>query len=471
MRAFQQNSSSAFSFKSIKVTTYVRQLFWYAYLLMLAFISFANTPINSTLWVTIYAFLFLYAGLYCGFISFFDRTRFKGIHASRFALFWLVLMLLWMCLQQVIEGDSYLKELVFDHSISADWFRYKGLLSVAPERASWVILGNTAVVTLFVLTLLLLDTRRRVRELMWLLLFVGLIHASIDIFAKYAGLYFVDKVALDGHFRAARGVFVNRNHLAAFIILCLCPAVVLQTRLLIKNKVDSVQDFFFKQIIQWSFLFFLVGFTCVFLAESRAAILSLPGCIGFYFFVLFRRAKVVNSSVKHHYLTFGLIGLSIIIVLWLGQGMIQRFLVDGLAIGERSLQWSITLQAIKHEFFIGYGVGSYELVFQTFRGYADLRAAIYDQAHNDYLHILLEQGFIGIFIWFSFIVSVFCYAAKNYIKTKSSLTCAILFSGLIVVSAVLLQSLVSYPLQIMTIRSYFFVIIALIFAVPTVRHR
>ena len=114
---------------------------------------------------------------------------------------------------------------------------------------------------------------------------------------------------------------------------------------------------------------------------------------------------------------------------------------------------------------------SYADIFQMSRGYNDLRDVLYDQAHNDYLHIWLEQGLVGLSLWMAFLVFSIYTAVLGLANSSSTLINAIVISGVIVVFAALLQSLVGFNLHIINIRFYFFAIIALIIAAPRVSQR
>ena len=139
--------------------------------------------------------------------------------------------------------------------------------------------------------------------------------------------------------------------------------------------------------------------------------------------------------------------------------------------GERTIQWQITLSAILQVPISGYGGGSYGTVFQVFREYSELREVIFNQSHNEYLHICLEQGLIGLTLWLLLISIVFRSALRSLSRTSSSLTKSVLLSSILVLAAALMQATVDFNLQIVNIRIYFFAIMAMIFAVPSTSQR
>ena len=440
--------------------------FWYVYLSLLVLISFANQHPHSTVWLSLYAAIFLHAGAYFAFRCMRCKPV-RSYDSAKVVIFLLAAMVLWLILQCLIPMTSYIEVLLFGEN-KPEWFNYSGVWSITPERTQWAVLKAFVVLVLFVVSLALIDRRRRVRELVFTLLCVGVIHALLAIFAKYLGVYFIDKVSLDGHFDAARGLFVNRNHLAAFSILCLFSAIAIQAKIAMLNKVNNLHSILFGQIIRFSFLIFTLGIFVILQSESRGALLALLLSLMIYITVL---SSLLGFEFRRHYILLFIATITVLMMIVFGQGMTERFTSNALSLGERSTQWAITWQAIKGQWLLGYGAGSYAIVFQSLREFADLRLVIYDQAHNDFLHLLLEQGLIGLLLWLSFIFITIRFAINSCLTSQSTMVKSVLFACLVVVSALLIQSLVDYPLQIMTIRCYFFVIIATMFAVPSIRHQ
>lgn len=445
----------------------VNYLVWYGYLVWLFLVSFANQPYQSRVWLFASGVLYALFSLYLCLNLFSQKKRWRALTQAKLPIALIAMMVGWLLLQLLLPISSPFDDFIFGSGAQPDWFVPQSTASIVPERTKWLLLSQLMISVLFVFTLCLLDRRQRVKELVFTLLFVGLVHTLVAVFAKYSGLYLVDKVSLDGHFDAARGMFVNRNHFAAFVSLCLISVIAMQVKLLMINTISCMSDLLYKQFIRISFLLLMVGLSAIFLSESRGAFLAffVSLCITLS---MFGNTKKLN--IKRHYVITIMAVLVVILSLFFGHGMFERFVGDGLMLGERSEQWSITYAAIKNSSWLGYGGGSYELVFQAYRQYTDLRVVVYDQAHNDYLHIFLEQGVVGLLIWLSFLVCIIRSVIREYGRSKSTLTLSIIFSGSVVILAVLIQSFVDYPLQIITIRSYFFVIIGLLLSVPYVRH-
>ena len=109
-------------------------------------------------------------------------------------------------------------------------------------------------------------------------------------------------------------------------------------------------------------------------------------------------------------------------------------------------------------------------MFQVFREHGDFRQVLFNQAHNDYLHIWLEQGIVGLGLWLALMTVVLRQAFKTFSHSVSTLVAGAALAGSIVILAALLQSLVDFNLHIINIRLYFFVIMACMFAIPEIRH-
>jgi len=455
------------------VTGIVDNAFWYVYLAMIFCLSFIGGNSYSYRWLFFILFLSAYCSLYYCFSFINPKLTFLALRKAWLPVLLFFLMLLWLALQLLLPVESNFNHYLFGTSSDTYWLDLSPSWSVTPQATALLLFYNVMVFLLFTVTLSLINTRQRVKELIYLVFLVGLIHILLGVWAKYGNFHLVDKASLDGHFDAARGLFINRNHFAAFISLCSVSVIALLLKMLMNRSNIKLAGYLFYLNAITSLLGFFLVLVGLYVSESRGAFLAFILMLSVYLLFLLDKLKFNQghpSMSRRYIVLFLLLAISLLGVMF-GEGILARLTSDALSLGERKTQWFITLQAIKQQFWLGYGGGSYALVFQTFRDYADLRLVIYDQAHNDYLHIFLEQGAIGLLLWCGFISSVGTMLVRQYLRTKSSLTASVLLSGLIVLSAVLLQSLVDYPLQILTIRCYFFIIIALALSTPFVTYK
>jgi len=455
----------------VGVHGFVDMLIWYGFLILLYCLSFVTDHYASASWMMFSAVLYLFAASYFGLVLLGVRSHFRALIAARYAIVAWAMILVIHALQLVLPIATPIHDLFSNRDIYApSWYQPDLALSLVPHRTQWFLMRELMVTTVFVLTLLLVDSRRRLKHLLWLMLIVGASHAVIAIFAKFGNVHLVDIKTIDGHSSPARGLFVNRNHLSAFVGLCLAGPIALQLYWFIKHSGRRSSRSLLQQSISKRFIVILaliISLSAMVLSQSRAGILAFAVSLSL---VLLMHGKRVVGQPKLLRLLAPMIGLCLALMIYFGAETMQKFGASGLSIGERGAQWALTWQAIKESILFGYGVGSYASVFQIFRDYADFRQVTFDQSHNDFLHIWLEQGALGLAIWVLFLFIVIRSSLLSLSKTESTLATAVLLACIMVLMAALMQSSVDFNLQISNIRCYFFVIIALAFAAPKVRH-
>ncbi|MCQ2551878.1 MAG: O-antigen ligase family protein [Clostridia bacterium] len=74
----------------------------------------------------------------------------------------------------------------------------------------------------------------------------------------------------------------------------------------------------------------------------------------------------------------------------------------------RGYIWKWSLELIKQKPITGYGPGTYALAFEPYdEGYMQLQAnTIVDEAHNDYIHIAVCQGIVGLVLYLAYVISL-----------------------------------------------------------------
>lgn len=135
----------------------------------------------------------------------------------------------------------------------------------------------------------------------------------------------------------------------------------------------------------------------------------------------------------------------------------------------RVLVWKVSALMFQESPFFGLGLGSFE------RFYLDYQAQYFEQhgtdtphnqladkviyAFNDYLQIVVEQGLVGLFLWFSVLFSV---VFKTF-KSMSGLSDEIKFfhlSSMTALSVILFSALFSYPFEVLPLQVHFWVLLA-----------
>jgi len=144
----------------------------------------------------------------------------------------------------------------------------------------------------------------------------------------------------------------------------------------------------------------------VFLTGTRTA--SIVGIIGIIYWLMTYR----NASLRIKITFFILFVGSLITAVSLApQESLDRILSSGQSItsgtlNNRTVIWGASLEQWKLAPFVGNGVGSLEYILNT-------KHVEYDSAHSAYIHILTENGIIGLFLYLIMILSIIYYAFKS----------------------------------------------------------
>lgn len=395
---------------------------------------------------------------------------FKSKHTSnRIALLALIILLVIPLahLSSAVSNDFTTEFLLLSHA--PKWFNPEYGFSLSVDKARSVFLRDCLAVFMFLYVSLGVCTRTRAKSLLWLIVFLGTLHAGIGLLAKFSGQFLFDVKHIDGHFSAARGLFINRNHFGWYLILSSASSIALCYYALQRARQQVLVTKLLAVLFSvYGLCLFALGLSifAVLLSESRAAYAALV----FIFLFLGGVTQFVAGSSPSKQWPRRMLTLILVVVLiallglLISDGLFQRISATSFSIGERSVQWEITFSAIMKQPILGYGVGSYSTVFQYYRGDNELRNVIFDQSHNEYLHLWLEQGLIALIAWLTILVATCLITWRRMIASSSNLTKSIMLSVLIVLLITVLLSMVDFGTQIVRIRLLGFVTMALTFA-------
>jgi len=458
-----------------KLLSAIESALWCGLLVFIAAASFTFGGYATKAWMIYSAAFYLWLCAVLLVLACGGRFNRYAVKSARWVIGILVLALVWLYLPLQLPYQHSLYDL-FTEITAANidtpkWFLPTETWSATPERTRWLLMSEVLFCCLFVVTLALVDSRKRLKNLMVVFIAIGVVHAVVGLFGKFTGVLFVDAIQVDGHFDVARGLFVSRNHFAAFLVLSMFGALAFEWRLLKQHQIGGAGGTLFKQHIAGLHLLVPLSLALIFFAclnsQSRGAVLSLPLSIILAIFI----SGDYKHMAKQRAFVACICVLLLAAALYFGQDIVRRLFQSALSVGERQQQWAITWNSISENPIFGYGGGSYGTVFQVFRDNADLRQVYYAQSHNHYLHLWVERGLVGLLMWLAIIVIAIKYARKVMLNTNSTLVHGTVAAALVVILAALIQSLVDFNLQMLNIRAYFFVVLAVVFAAPHIKHR
>lgn len=113
----------------------------------------------------------------------------------------------------------------------------------------------------------------------------------------------------------------------------------------------------------------------------------------------------------------------------------------------RSILWETTKPLIEDFPVTGTGFGTYELAYRSYQPEL-LGSTLYDHAHNDYLQVLAETGWIGFILWFAFFALFLVRVVVRWVRNSDPFSIAIGAGGIAATIAVLVHSFGEFNLQI-----------------------
>ena len=113
--------------------------------------------------------------------------------------------------------------------------------------------------------------------------------------------------------------------------------------------------------------------------------------------------------------------------------------------------WRHSIEAIKRNPVFGSGLGTYREVIQTFLAWdfplARLNCYV-THAHNEYLELISDTGILGFVLFMASVVLFIVAVVRKFVKRRSQLARAFGYSGLAVMLAMGIHSLVDFSLRI-----------------------
>lgn len=345
--------------------------------------------------------------------------------------------------------------------------------SIDPHATAVQLLSGLALCCCFYLVIQTVTSEKRANLLLLTLVFSGVFQACYGAVMTLSGLeysFFLEKDAYRG---MATGTFVNRNHLAGYLVLTLACGVGLMIAGFKRGQFRNIKDFMRSFIV---------------------AIISGKGAlrIGLVIMVIglvLTRSRMGNSS-------FG-IGLAVagtIILLMssvskktIGVFIASIFIIDALIISSffdlnklaerletttaqtenRDEIFRLSLPLVKDNLAFGTGAGTFYTAYPEYRD-ASAGGGFYMHAHNDYVEFLSERGFIGVlpllfFFW------VCLQQAIHLLKSRSMRKKAMAFTMLMSMIAIVMHSTVDFNLQMPAYALTLIAIWALGFSKPYAR--
>lgn len=265
-------------------------------------------------------------------------------------------------------------------------------LSLTPDatwRASLALLPPLAI---FVAALTL--DKPFVRAALWLLLALTAGSVALAMAQVVVGgdSLYAWSINTQGH---ATGFFANRNHLATLCLLALPVAAVLAAGGFRRGEEG--------QATVWlGILFMIMAIVALGAIRSRAGVLlagPVLGLSGLCAWIAMGRGRPGPALLA----MIAGAGTAITLVAALGLApILERF--DTERAEPRFERWPTVVEAAQTYLPVGAGMGSFDPVYRSVEPLDELDSTYFNQAHNEYLEIWLEAGWLGVVAVLAFLV-------------------------------------------------------------------
>jgi len=161
-------------------------------------------------------------------------------------------------------------------------------------------------------------------------------------------------------------------------------------------------------------------------------------------------------------IVIGCISIGVLWGAWKGlDPVIERWgTADQAIMQSRGILWETTRPLVNDFPLTGTGLGTYELAYRSYQP-ESLGTAVYDHAHNDYLQVLAETGWIGFVLWLAFFVIFLARVIVRWVRNQDPYAVAIGAGGIAATMAILVHSFGEFNLQIPANALLLFIIMAI----------
>ena len=347
-------------------------------------------------------------------------------------------------------------------------------LSVDPHAASVSWLKSLAYVGALVLTLAVVNSRERAKQFAYAMVFAAL---GLAVYGVLMHLGAVSQVWFGmpiPHASQASATFPNRNHFAGYLEMTLAIGIGLLIAGLRDTRTQTWRQFL-KHLIEWilSPKMRLRLMLCV-LVIALVSTRSRMGNTAFFSSLMI--AGVIGLALSRHatrgtvVLLVSLIAIDLFIVgSWFGvEKLAQRIEQTTLerraqptgeeSVEQRSEPAKYGLNIVADYPAFGTGPGSWYAAFPRYRS-GDL-VSFFDEAHNDYVQFLAENGVIGMALLAAIVIWSFIVALRAQYQRRDPLMRGLAFASIMGTIAILIHSSVDFNLQIPSNAMLFMVLLA-----------
>ncbi|MBL4782721.1 MAG: O-antigen ligase family protein [Porticoccaceae bacterium] len=332
-------------------------------------------------------------------------------------------------------------------------------------------LKSASYISIFFLTLVLVNSRKRLKQLAFVLISVGFAEALFGLVDVLAGgqLFRIPFTGIGGTNYSATGTYTNYNHFGGLLEMAIPLSIGMLLSTTMVRETQSNWRARLRVIFQgllsprlWLYAVTTTMIIALLYSKSRGANLSLISAtiLTTGLVLLFKKSKTnKQKSASLLVLIFPLlIGIS------LGANpLFSRLETQGLQSNRNEFR-DIAYEVIADYPVFGIGSGNWGHVYMAYQSaeagaYNDYR--LVKNVHNDYLELLVEQGIIGFVLFGSAVLLALSTMIVALCRRRDPFMHGILWACVTAVFSLLSHSLADYNFHIPANAAWFSVILAM----------
>lgn len=332
-------------------------------------------------------------------------------------------------------------------------------------RTQHQLLQGLGLLGIFACTLLLVRSRRRIKIVIFTLIISGIVQAAYGSLMTLSDIEYNLFFPKEAYLGVATGTFVNRNHFAGYMELCLAVGIGYMIATLKDDAMNwrdlgrrTLEAFLGpKARVRIGLVIMVAALVMTHSRMGNTAFFASMTIAGIIALMLGKRASKSTTI-----LLTSLIVIDLIVVgTFFGvEKVVDRLENTSMTTVKRDEVNAYAYPLFEENMYTGTGAGSFYTVFPEHRQ-ADVGRKSFNHTHNDYLQFAIEFGLIGFIPLLLAVVLTFITALRAQWLRRDPLMRGLSFTTIMAIIAFGIHSTVDFNLQIPANAATFMVILAL----------
>jgi hypothetical protein len=280
-------------------------------------------------------------------------------------------------------------------------------------------------------------------RLVYVFIAVALLSAMLGALQKASGEAEAFILFETAHSDFSPGLFVNRNHQATFLLLGMLMAAAMARSL----RSTRSRSMFIDVIGPGIFLVFAAG---VLATASRTGAVLL-GPVSVASLLIMYPAKVSWKSLAAGFVLLAVL-FGVLLQTSAAEAVLERF--SEIGEDDRRQYWSDTVIAVGQFWPLGSGMGTFPKVYPTVQSLETVGIHYVNNAHNDWLELVLEAGIAAVALMLVFVWILIASGVRLWTLARAG-GAPVGAAALAGILLLLLHSASEYPLRVVSIMATF----------------